>query len=330
MVEESAESRESSIVKRVRARLREEKLQWIVAIVILAGLAAIAAALSDSMVVGKWFAAALCGLLIFILAVASVTLRVVRAFLQKTRLRLKSWLRHGLANLYRPGNQSAAVLAALGLGVMLILTVFLLQKGVVERMQASAAHDMPNVFLIDISAQELPGLKQLLAKQPGVIGNLETLPIVSARVISIDGTPVDDLNLKNYPKRLLRSAPVSWSQNLPAGIELVRGKWWEKDDGQSMAVTKRIARRLHLHIGSKMVFVSNQKNIQAEVAAIIKPDGQHVYGRANFILTPEALAGLPAVWYGAVHVEPAQVGDDAACALQLLSNGHGDQRRGCA
>ena len=36
-------------------------------------------------------------------------------------------LRHGLANLYRPGNQSAAVLAALGTGVMLILAVYLMQ-----------------------------------------------------------------------------------------------------------------------------------------------------------------------------------------------------------
>src|SRR5580704_19411256 len=46
------------------------------------------------------------------------------AFLSRTRIHLQSAVRHGLANLYRPGNQSAAVLAALGMGVMLILTVF--------------------------------------------------------------------------------------------------------------------------------------------------------------------------------------------------------------
>ena len=95
------------------------------------GLGAIAAALSDSVVVGRWFAGALCALLVVILGMSALTLRVVRAFLSRTRLHLRSSVRHGLANLYRPGNQSAAVLAALGMGVMLILTVFLMQHGVI-------------------------------------------------------------------------------------------------------------------------------------------------------------------------------------------------------
>jgi len=64
---------------------------------------------------------------VVILGVAALTLRLVRAFLARTRLHLRSSIRHGLANLYRPGNQSAAVLASLGVGVMLILTVFLMQ-----------------------------------------------------------------------------------------------------------------------------------------------------------------------------------------------------------
>ena len=42
--------------------------------------------------------------------------------------------------------------------------------------------------------------------------------------------------------------------------------------------------------------------------AVIRHNGQHVYARSEFILTPKALAGLPVVWYGAVHVDPRQVG----------------------
>ena len=54
--------------------------------------------------------------------------------LNRVRLRLPSSLRHGLANLYRPGNQSAAVLAALGTGVMLILAVYLMQASLLKRL----------------------------------------------------------------------------------------------------------------------------------------------------------------------------------------------------
>jgi putative ABC transport system permease protein len=41
---------------------------------------------------------------------------------------------------------------------------------------------------------------------------------------------------------------------------------------------------------------------------LLAHNGQHVYGRSELILTPQALAGLPVVWYGAVDVDPRQVG----------------------
>jgi putative ABC transport system permease protein len=289
-------------------RLSESRAQWIVAVVILLGLGGIAAALSDSVVVGRWFAGALCTLLIVLLAVSALTLRVLRAFLNRTRLHLRSWLRHGLANLYRPGNQSAAVLAALGMGVMLILTVFVMQHEVIQEMKLTAGINLPNIFLIDISSRELAGVKSLLSKEPEVHGDIETLPIISGRINSVDGTPADELRLKNFPRRLLQTVTLTWANALPSGATLVHGTWWDKDDGQSLVVTDHIADRLHLHLGSQVVFTSNGRTIQANVVAIIRHNGQHVYGRSEFILTPRALTGLPVIWYGAVHVDPQQVG----------------------
>jgi len=299
---------EPSAEKSLWVRLREGKAQWITAIVILLGLGAIAAALSDSVVVGRWFAAALCALLVVILGVAALTLRLVRAFLARTRLHLRSSIRHGLANLYRPGNQSAAVLASLGVGVMLILTVFLMQHGVIGEMRRTSGPNLPNVFLVDISSRELDGVKHLLAQHPAVQGDLETLPSVAGRIISVDGTPADGLKLKNYPRRLLQTVSLTWSQGLPTGSTMVAGKWWDNYDTQSLAVTEHLAQRLHLHLGSRLVLTSNGRTIQATVSALIRHDGQHVFSRSEFILTPKALAGLPVVWYGAVHVDPRQVG----------------------
>jgi len=289
-------------------RLRQSKAQWITAIIILLGLGAIAAALSDSVVVGRWFAGSLCALLIVILGMAALTLRVLRAFLSRTRLHLQSAVRHGLANLYRPGNQSAAVLAALGVGVMLILTVFLMQHGVIEEMKLTSGPNLPNVFLVDISSKELDGVKHLLAQQPEVQGDVETVPSVAGRILSVDGTAAEQLTLKNYPKRLLQTVSLTWSKGLPEGATMVQGAWWDTDDGQSLAVSQHIAQRLNLHLGSHIVFTSNGRTVDAKVAAVIRHNGQHVYSRSEFILTPRALAGLPAVWYGAVHVDPRQVG----------------------
>ncbi len=302
-----------------RGWLREQKLQLGAIAAIVAGLGGIAAALSDSVLVGKWFAACLAALLILILGLSYVALRGLRAFLSRTRLQLPSALRHGLANLYRPGNQSAAVLAALGAGVMLILSVFLMQRSIIGALHQDVKPETPNVFLIDMSVDELPGIRALLEKQPGVVHALETVPIVSARIASIDGTPVDQLRVRNYPKRLLRSVSVTWSEEPPVGTKVAEGKWWSSPEGvhagqgapapADLAVVERVAKRLHLKPGSQVTFVAGEKQIPVKVAAIYRIVGEHAFARSEFILPPALLADQPTIWYGDVHARPDAIPD---------------------
>lgn len=288
-------------------RMGESKAQWISVVVIVLALAGIAAGLANSMLIGKWFAAALSGLLVVILGLAAVTLRGLRAFLNRTRLHLHSALRHGLANLYRPGNQSAAVLAALGTGVMLILSVFLMQHAIVSRMNTDVAKSAANIFLIDISQDEVQGVRDLLLHQPGVEKKFEAIPIVSARIAAIDGVPVEQLKAKKYPKWLLSSVSVTWADSAPEGVKVLQGKWWQKKDADGLAVVDRLARRLNLKVGSSVDFESGEKTIHTHVAAIYKPEGEHVFARSEFILSSTPLQGLPNVWYAALRVEGKQI-----------------------
>jgi putative ABC transport system permease protein len=322
-VEESG-SEDGSRWSRFQLKARENRVQWLAIVLIVAALAGIATGLSDSWVVGRSFAIGISVALLVTLGLSALLLRVLRAFLARTRLSLPASIRHALANLYRPGNQSSAVLAALGLGVMLILAVFLVQRGVVRAMQADADPSTPNVFLVDMTTQELPGIKTLIARQPGVRGKLETLPVVSGRIASVDGVATDKLKVKNYPKRLLQSITLTWSDDIPAGSKLVSGKWWSapnqatshqdfptrashEEAGFPLAVEDRAADRLRLHVGSQVVFDAGEKNITTKVGAIYKSDGQHVYARNEFILPSNALRDLPVIWYGAAHIDIAQV-----------------------
>ncbi len=292
-------------------KIRENKVQWIASVLIVLGLGGIAAALTDSLQVGAWFGAALCALLLFTLGMSALTLRGLRAFLAKTRLHLPSAVRHALANLYRPGNQSSAVLAALGTGVMLILVVFLMQSSVLREMREGAKPDTPNIFLIDMATSELLGVRELLDKQPGARGKMEALPVVSGRIESIDDVPVEKLRVNNYPKRLLQSVSLTWADELPAGAKMVSGHWWTsteaRDSGFGLAVVDHVADRLHLHLGSEVNFDSDDQLIKTTVAAIYKNDGEHVYGRSEFILPRKALEGKPVIWYGAAHVDGPQI-----------------------
>jgi putative ABC transport system permease protein len=280
------------------------------AVLILAGLAAIATTLSDSVRVGQVFSIGLVVVLGVLLAASAAVLAGLRFFLSKTRLHLPSSVRHGLANLYRPGNPSAALLAALGMGVMQIMTVYLVQQAVVSELHISAAPNLPNVFLIDITNSEIDGIRILLTSQHSVTAAPELLPVVSSRVVEIDGMKAEDAKLKNFPKRMLRSVSLTWMDTPPPGTKLVEGKWWTADEkGPVVAIEQRQAERLGVHVGSHITFAAQDTQIVAAVVALTKADGQHAFSRAEFILPRASLAGLPTVWYGGVHVDPDHVGE---------------------
>jgi putative ABC transport system permease protein len=290
------------------AKLWARRLQLSLGLVVLAGLGGIAAALSDSATVGKWFAAGLAGALLVLLALAWVTLRFLRFLLNRVRLHLPSSLRHGLANLYRPGNQSAAVLAALGTGVMLILAVYLMQSSLLREIRETASPKLPNVFLIDVGPDEVTGVRNFLAGRPGVTEPADLIPIMRGEIISVNGKPVDEMTGQHMPKRMLQNAELTSADSPPAGDKIIQGKWWTKSDAQQIAVVQWIAERLHLGIGSSLELETAVNGThKVVVAAIFKSDEEHIAGRAPFVLPSALLKGEAANWYGGVHLVPAQI-----------------------
>jgi putative ABC transport system permease protein len=113
--------------------------------------------------------------------------------------------------------------------------------------------------------------------------------------------------VKNYPRRLLRSATITWSSTVPKGTKIAQGRWWQKDTDPGLGVVDRVAQRLQLHLGSRVEFSADDRNISTTVTAIYKVDGEHAFARSEFILAPGLLKDLPATWYGAVHVASNQV-----------------------
>jgi putative ABC transport system permease protein len=310
----SQERGERNLLKRSISRIwprvfPRDPIQLAAIAIILIVLAAIASTLTQSAMVGAWFAAGLFAVLIFLLLAAAGMLAATRTLLHRRRARFSPAARQGLANLYRPGNQSAPVLTALGVGVMLIMTTYSMQHAIVRDLNNSDASKAPNVFLIDISPQELSGITKLIAVHPAVHGSIETIPIVSASVLSINGVAADQLHIAHYPKRMLRSTSVSWADTLPTGEKIVSGHWPQRNSGTLLAVVDDTAKRLHLGVGSHMVFQIGGQQIASTVVALYHSDGQHVYSHIQFILPRDVLSGQPVIWYGAFHADPARVGD---------------------
>jgi putative ABC transport system permease protein len=308
MVEEAEERGFVAFLRRWGQR----KLQIAAAVVILVALTAIAAALSDSAQVGTWFGVSLTAILFVLLLLSAGFLRLLRWILQLVRLRLPQFLRQGLANLYRPGNQSSAVLAALGTGVMLILAVFLMQSQVLREIQETASPKLPNLFLVDVTSDEVPGMRTFFAAQPGPAAGshaeLELLPVVSGRFVSLNGVPLEKLKVQHFPRRMLESVSFSWADKAPDGDRIRQGAWWSDANAREIAIDEGIANRIHVGLGSAVEIEVDGRDLPLKVAAIFRSDGQHLGQRAGFLVPSGLLKDAATVWYGAARIDSKQVG----------------------
>ena len=289
------------------ARWWARRLQLALSVVVVLALGGIAWALSDSAKVGGWFAALFAIALVVLLVLAWVSLRTLRFLLNRVRLRLPSSVRHGLANLYRPGNQSAAVLAALGTGVMLILAVYLMQAALLRDLRETASPKLPNIFLVDVTTDEIAGVKEFFQHQAGMSQALDLMPVVTGRFISLNGKPLEQPKEQHFPRRMLQNAELSWADAPPPGDKVTQGKWWANANAAELAVSEGVAQRVHLGVGSAVELETGGTVRALKVAAIYRSDGQHLGARVSFVLPSKQLMNEATIWYGGAHIDPRQV-----------------------
>ena len=286
---------------------------WLARIAILFGTGAVAATMTegtwnDSLRTAAFFTGGLAVGIGLLSLTGWLALRAFRLLLRRAGAYLPGSLRHGIANLYRPGNQAQAAVVALGVGVMFTLTVFLVQKALVDQIRGSAPPGMPNVFLLDIPANQKQALSQLIQAQAGVKEAPEVAYAVAARIAAINGEPIEKRPLRNFDRRFLRTRSVTSVDAMPADTVLVSGEWWKPGDrSPQVCVAEEPARILGLKPGDLIDWSIWSRNIRTRVSCVERTESIRMSGRFEFIFSPGQLDGLPAVYYGSARVRPPDV-----------------------
>jgi len=295
-----------------RSRLAQARASILAGTIIVLGIGGIAMSFAtgtrnDIWKTGAYFAGALVVSLTVLSAIAWLMLRGLKV---ASRRALPTSIRHGIANLYRPGNHAQTVLVALGIGVMFTLTVYLVERGVIAQMNRTAPPGMPNVFLIDIAPQNRDAVLALLKQQRGIEGAPELIGTVAAKLVDIDGREVEKMILKGWPRRFRYPRSVTSATAISGQVEILQGKWLtspKPNESAQVCVSEEAAKPLKIDLGAMMRWTVSGRELTARVECIHRVDSIHLAGRVEFIFSAGALSGFPVIYYGSVRAQPKSV-----------------------
>ena len=295
-----------------RSRLAQARASILAGVAIVAGVGGIAMSFAtgtrnDIWKTGEYFAGALVVSMAVLSAIAWLLLRGLRVLSRRT---MPASLRHGIANLYRPGTHAQSVLVALGIGVTFTMTVYVVQRGVIAQMNRTAPPGMPNVFLVDIAPKDRDAVLALVKQQRGIEEAPEVIGTVAAKLIEVDGRLIETMAANGYARRFRRARPVTWADRLPDDVDVVRGQWWNSPrPGQTaeVCVDQDSARTLSIVPGSMTRWTIAGKEFAARVACLYNIDSVHLVSRVEFIFSPGTLDEFPLVYYASMRAQPAAV-----------------------
>jgi len=295
-----------------RARLIQERASILAGIAIVLAIGGIAMSFAtgtraDIWKTGIYFSSAV---LISISVLGAIAWILLRALRIAGRAELPASIRHGIANLYRPGNHAHSVLVALGIGVMFTLSVYLLQRGVIAQIGRTAPPGMPNVFLIDISPKDRDAVLDLIKQQRGIQGSPELIGTVAAKLDDVDGEDIQKKALKGWGRRFRYPRSVTSASAMMGSVDILRGQWWnprQPPAAPEVCVGEEAAKILGVHPGSMTRWSISGRELTARVACIHRIDDIHLASRIEFIFSTGALDNFPVIYYGGLRVQPASV-----------------------
>lgn len=202
----------------------------------------------------------------------------------------KNWSyvwRQGIANLFRPENQTVLLVVTIGLGTMLLSTLFLTQNLLLKQVEFSGSGNQPNMILFDIQTTQKDSVAGMVRAHGMPV--LQQVPIVTTRVETIDGMTKmqDEADTLNKRRDWVwdREYRVTFRDSLIDSEELVEGQWTGvHQPGQpvKISISDNLQEAMKAKIGSKIVFNVQGARLETEVGSVRKVNFNRI--QTNFLV----------------------------------------------
>ncbi len=203
--------------------------------------------------------------------------------------------RLAIANLYRPGAQTSALVVALGLALTLFVTLAGVQTSLTAEIDRTVPKKAPNQFVLDIPSAQEARFRSIVTEQ-APDAQLNVVPALRGRIIAYAGQRVADLETLPEGAWFLRGERgVTYSVTLPEGSDLVAGQWWPRDYAGPplISLDAEAAKTLGLKLGDTMIVSVLGREIEARIASLRTVNWDSMGFNYVMVFSPTALASAP-------------------------------------
>lgn len=167
--------------------------------------------------------------------------------------------RQSLRNLFRPQNQTLTLVLAIGVGAFLISTLYFTKDMLLAQAAIEGEKDSPNMILLDVQTGQEEEVASTIRELGFIVIN--NIPIVTMRVQSIKGVPVNQLRqdttsgINNWV--LNHEFRVTYRDSLIASEDLKAGRWIaasERGKVVPVSVSDGFAENAMVGVGDRLEF----------------------------------------------------------------------------
>lgn len=209
--------------------------------------------------------------------------------------------RQGLANLYRPNNQTTLLMLGLGLGTFLLSTLFLTQTNLLSHIKSVGSDQNPNVVLFDIQSDQRQALNDLVAGMD--LPLLQQMPIVTMHIHSVKGQPARAMRRDTTAGNRRRRGGWAWRHEYRATYrdflteteEVVAGTWRSQPAGDTLYVSLEtgVASSLGVGVGDSLTFDVQGVPVEVVVGSLRRVNWQRIMPNFLAVFPPGILEPAP-------------------------------------
>ena len=232
--------------------------------------------------------------------------------------------RLALAALYRPGNTTPLLMASLGLGLTVLVTIGLVDANLAGQIGGALPRLAPSFFFIDIQPGEVAPFTALARTEPGA-RDLRLLPYIPSRVIAVNGVPAERLHPTPDTAWALRGArglALTIAASPPKDTHIVAGQWWPNpyDGPPQLSLDAHLAAGWGVKLGDTLTVDVLGRPIPLRVTSLRHIAWQTLAMNFAMVASPGLLSGAPHTMLATLRVPPPRQGGFLRRVADALPN----------